>query len=214
MNDADPRVKRTRKLILDAFQSLLMEKAFHAITVQDIADRATLNRATFYAHFVDKRDLLDNQISAWFQELLSRRQLKATPFTLDNLRRLIVSVLEALAEIHGHCSPPHDDLDSSIEAKARQQLCAFLRAWLATVQQIDGREPVSAETTASVLSWAIFGAAIEWSRSPANVSADDRARQVVTLLTRGLGHVLNVPGLPRKPANGGNAREATRANRN
>lgn len=210
MNDADPRVKRTRRLILDAFQSLLLEKGFHAISVQDIAGRATVNRATFYAHFVDKRDLLDHQISAWFQDVLGRRQLNATPFTVDNLHRLIITVLEAMAEFHGHCSPPHDDLDSSIEARARQQLFEFLRAWLATVQPVDGREPVSADTTASVLSWAIFGAAIEWSRSPADVSADDRARQVVTLLTRGLGHVMNVPGLPRKPANGGNANLAGR----
>jgi AcrR family transcriptional regulator len=214
MNNADPRVKRTRKLILDAFQSLLVEKGFNAISVQDIADRATVNRATFYAHFVDKRDLLDHLIGAWFQELLSRRQLNATPFTLDNLRRLVVTVMESMAEIHGHCSPPHDDLDSSIEAKARQQLFEFLRNWLVTLQPVDGREPVSADTTASVVSWAIFGAAIEWSRNPANVSADDRARQVVTLLTRGVGHVMNVPGLARKSANGGSAREATFANRN
>ena len=49
----DPRVTRTRKLLLDAFVSLQAEKAFDDITVQDIATRATVNRATVYAHFVD-----------------------------------------------------------------------------------------------------------------------------------------------------------------
>ncbi|MBI4304912.1 MAG: TetR family transcriptional regulator, partial [Chloroflexi bacterium] len=48
-NPQDPRVKRTRKLLHDAFDSLLSEKSFEAITVQDIAERATVNRATFYA---------------------------------------------------------------------------------------------------------------------------------------------------------------------
>ena len=47
----DPRVTRTRKLIRDSLTSLLAEKSFESISVQDIAERATVNRATFYAHF-------------------------------------------------------------------------------------------------------------------------------------------------------------------
>jgi AcrR family transcriptional regulator len=43
----DPRVVRTRQLLRDALVSLIAEKGFDALTVQDIADRATLNRATF-----------------------------------------------------------------------------------------------------------------------------------------------------------------------
>ena len=50
----DPRVKRTRGLLLKSFGDLLAEKSFDAITVQDIAERSTINRATFYAHYVDK----------------------------------------------------------------------------------------------------------------------------------------------------------------
>ena len=55
----DPRVKRTRKLINQAFFDLMNEKGFQAITVQDITDRAEVNRATFYAHYEDKYDLLE-----------------------------------------------------------------------------------------------------------------------------------------------------------
>jgi AcrR family transcriptional regulator len=55
----DPRVTRTRKLIRDALTSLLAEKSFEAITVQDVAERATINRATFYAHYTDKFALLN-----------------------------------------------------------------------------------------------------------------------------------------------------------
>jgi AcrR family transcriptional regulator len=46
----DPRVRRTRKLLQDALRSLLFERRFSRISVQDIAERATVNRATFYAH--------------------------------------------------------------------------------------------------------------------------------------------------------------------
>ena len=55
----DPRVKRTRQSLEQAFVDLLHEKGFQAITVQDITQRAGLNRATFYAHFPDKYALLD-----------------------------------------------------------------------------------------------------------------------------------------------------------
>ncbi len=58
--DADPRVKRTRQLLQRAFLDLYQEKSFSLITVQDIAERATVNRVTFYAHFEDKYALMDS----------------------------------------------------------------------------------------------------------------------------------------------------------
>ncbi len=58
----DPRVKRTRKLLQQAFLELFQEKGFAAISIQDITERATVNRATFYAHFQDKYALLDSII--------------------------------------------------------------------------------------------------------------------------------------------------------
>jgi len=60
----DPRVKRTRSLILPAFGELL----FEAISVQDVTDKAEINRATFYKHFVDKYDLLDYTIKGLFKK--------------------------------------------------------------------------------------------------------------------------------------------------
>ena len=58
----DPRVVRTRQMLRDALVSLIAEKGFDALTVQDIADRATLNRATFYLHYQDKHELLINSL--------------------------------------------------------------------------------------------------------------------------------------------------------
>lgn len=55
----DLRVRRTRKLLKDAFVELTVEKGFSTLTVQDIADRAMVNRSTFYRHYLDKYDLLD-----------------------------------------------------------------------------------------------------------------------------------------------------------
>ncbi|MBM7689688.1 TetR family transcriptional regulator [Enterococcus ureilyticus] len=55
----DLRVKRTHKMIIEAFFLLVEEKGYDSITIQDIADEAMINRATFYAHFKDKQDLYE-----------------------------------------------------------------------------------------------------------------------------------------------------------
>jgi AcrR family transcriptional regulator len=54
----DRRVQRTQDLLREALLSLIREKGFDALSVQDIIDRANVGRATFYAHFDNKQDLL------------------------------------------------------------------------------------------------------------------------------------------------------------
>jgi AcrR family transcriptional regulator len=56
---ADLRVQRTRKLLQEAFKALVVEAGFDAITIQMLADRALVNRATFYRHYQDKYDLAE-----------------------------------------------------------------------------------------------------------------------------------------------------------
>jgi AcrR family transcriptional regulator len=67
----DRRVERTHQLIRGALRSLIQEKGFEALTVQQIIDRANVGRATFYAHFDNKDDLL----ASGFEDL--RASLKA-----------------------------------------------------------------------------------------------------------------------------------------
>jgi AcrR family transcriptional regulator len=54
----DRRVERTERLLRGALVALIREKGFEALTVQEIIDRADVGRATFYAHFDNKDDLL------------------------------------------------------------------------------------------------------------------------------------------------------------
>jgi AcrR family transcriptional regulator len=58
----DRRVQKTRRLLLSALGSLLHEKRYDAIVVQDILDRANVGRSTFYTHFRDKDDLLQSAV--------------------------------------------------------------------------------------------------------------------------------------------------------
>ena len=57
------RSRVTRRILWEALFSLLEEKYFAEITIQDICTRADVNRSTFYHHFDSKFDLLDYGIS-------------------------------------------------------------------------------------------------------------------------------------------------------
>lgn len=186
MNETDRRVKRTRKLLQEAFMALIAEKSFQSISVQDIAERADVNRATFYAHFVDKYALLDYVVSDWFTQTLTSQVSATSPFNLANLHALVVAVLEHLAAFHGHCKPTDRDLGPLIEARVQQDLETFLLDWLERAGGAAMDSRVSPKTIALVLSWAIFGAGIAWSRGPRTVGADDTAREILTFLNGGL----------------------------
>jgi AcrR family transcriptional regulator len=66
----DPRIKRTKRMFKEALISLIQENnEIGKLTVQTIADRAELNRATFYLHFQDINDLMEQMIDEILEEL-------------------------------------------------------------------------------------------------------------------------------------------------
>lgn len=102
-NSNDPRVKRTRQAIRDALISLIHEKNFDSITVQDIAEKATVNRATFYSHYYDKYDLLDKSIQEMLTtlaDILKPKNLDKSEFklTLDTPHPVFLSLFSHIAE--------------------------------------------------------------------------------------------------------------------
>lgn len=67
---ADRRVERTKRSLLEAFFSLMIEKGYDACGVADIVQRANVGRSTFYAHYADKEDLLQDSLRGLKQHLL------------------------------------------------------------------------------------------------------------------------------------------------
>ncbi|MDQ0230702.1 TetR/AcrR family transcriptional regulator [Metabacillus malikii] len=66
----DRRIKKTRDAITKAFIELMAEKDFEEITINQLSERANLNRGTIYLHYADKYDLLDKCIGEQFAELM------------------------------------------------------------------------------------------------------------------------------------------------
>jgi AcrR family transcriptional regulator len=65
--DEDPRVIRTKALIVDALVSLMQENPYKKVKIQDIAKRAKLARQTFYLHYQTKDDVLLEYINDVFE---------------------------------------------------------------------------------------------------------------------------------------------------
>lgn len=65
----DRRTKRTRDVLGDALITLMHEKPFDTITVQDVLDLAEVSRSTFYTHFRDKDDLFLSDADDFFQHM-------------------------------------------------------------------------------------------------------------------------------------------------
>lgn len=77
----DRRRVRTRSQLAHALFSLIMERGYDDLTVQEIADRADVSRATFYLHFNDKDDLLLTTLAERYDEIVAQ----LPPLTLDNM---------------------------------------------------------------------------------------------------------------------------------
>src|SRR5580698_11486107 len=93
----DPRVLRSRQMLMEALLRLLLRKEFDDISIQEIADEAGLNRATFYLHYTDKNALLQAMTAARFRDLIARRGLSFT--NCDSaLRAIALGVCDYLAE--------------------------------------------------------------------------------------------------------------------
>jgi AcrR family transcriptional regulator len=66
----DERIRRTHERLGGALVALIQEKSIDKVTVQEVLDRASVGRSTFYLHFRDKNDLLLSQLET-FLEMMS-----------------------------------------------------------------------------------------------------------------------------------------------
>ena len=177
----DPRVKRTRQLLEQSFMEIIEQKGFQAVTVQDITERAGVNRATFYAHFADKYALLDHSIRQGFMQEIDKRMLHACHLTLDNLRNLIVAVCEFTRSSNSHCKPAQAQFESLVETQVKAVMHELLMKWLEQVQ-LD----VAPETAATAASWAIYGLALQWSHAKQPEPVEEFAAGVLPLVAANL----------------------------
>jgi AcrR family transcriptional regulator len=175
VESTDPRILRSRQMLMEALAKLLDCKELGSISIQEIADEATLNRATFYLHYPDKNALLQAMTAARFRALIARRGLSFT--NCDGaLRAIALGVCDYLAETTG-C--PAQLAKMPLEGSIIPVVEGMFLEGAAHHPAQPGVDPALLGTTAA---WAIFGAARRWLQTPDRIPAEEMAARIEAMV--------------------------------
>ncbi len=104
----DRRTKKTRAAIFDAFITLVSNKSYSKITIQEIIDTADIGRSTFYTHFETKDILLKEFCREMFLHAFSHNPSAETTHDFSsskgNLKTFLTHILYHLRDEEKHLS--------------------------------------------------------------------------------------------------------------
>ncbi|MFF2479611.1 TetR/AcrR family transcriptional regulator C-terminal domain-containing protein [Paenibacillus sp. NPDC058071] len=97
--DADLRVRRTKKMLQQAFIAIMQDKEFYKISIQELARKADVNRATFYLHYRDMDDFIDQLLDELFSDIEEIfRNESVTPYRLGSEIRMLVALFTYIGQ--------------------------------------------------------------------------------------------------------------------
>lgn len=171
----DPRVLRTRRMLMDSFAKLLKAKPFEEISVQEIAEDATLNRNTFYLHYPDKAALLRAMTESRFRDLIKARGISFTDCN-GALQAVALGVCDYLTDLT-NC--PVKGALIPLEGSLIPVVSEMFKEGAEHHRLIPGVDPTLLAITGA---WAIFGAARLWHQTPGRIPAEEMAAKIETMV--------------------------------
>ncbi len=176
----DPRFLRTRKLIKDALKDLVIEKNFKDITIKEITERATVNRATFYYHFFDKYDLLERVLSEDLMQEVLKNLTSYQELTPKSLTNIFFSLLSFQTGLANRCSRSYAAITPKIETIAKEELGVVFKGLLK--QQYPAWSNEKLELHSIMISWSLYGMLIQYVNNGSIPSEELMEEVFITLL--------------------------------
>ncbi len=176
----DPRIHRTRQLLLSALERLLLSKSIEQLSVADIAQESTVNRATFYDHYADKFELLEDFVESRFQDHLRKRNVAFDGSCPTALSAIGLATCDYLAELPHMGCPERRHMEKHFESAIISVVRGMI---LGGFRQHPPQSNLSPELIAAIVTGAIYGGAREWAVSPKLSSAEAVAEGIRQLIS-------------------------------
>lgn len=177
----DPRVLRTRRLIMDSFIELSAKKEFKDITIKDITTEAMINRATFYYHFEDIYDLLEKALSEVLLVNLNDEAYKTDKLNEEAVISIFTAITNFQKSLSNRC---HRGYEDTIARIIREQLeVIFYKMLVNQSTMVDKEAP---KINAVILSWGIYGASVEWKRNGMTIPPEEFIKSAIPYLLSGI----------------------------
>ena len=186
MNENDPRAKRTRVLIVNAFISLISKKGFDNITVKDITTAATINRATFYAHFTDKYELLDTLIIEKFSEIFSEKMHEEISINENTIRILILCICDYFEMVKNICKCGYLSVLPLIEDKIIGELESIIFELYKKDFDFNKEQLIHAELISRMISTSIYNSVYKWTVQKMSITQEALIEDINAFIFNGI----------------------------
>lgn len=182
----DPRIIRTRQLIKDAFIDLLQEMDINKITINRIAERATVNRVTFYLHYRDIQDMMENMALEMGEKL---GQIMKDSTTFNSIEETdSVKLLNLLEHIAENAKFYKVVLASTKTPIFTEQLLKIITETITKRREVDSLH-IKTDIQKDIIIWygssALIGTIVSWLRNDMPYTPQYLAKQLSLLFRIG-----------------------------
>lgn len=191
VDGTDRRVQKTRKLLQDAMITLISEKEFDSITIQEILDRANVGRSTFYIHYDGKNDLL-HSCFADFEKLFEQCNAGngAGQSADARLSGFILGVFRFVGQNHRLFAAFLRQGGIACDNSIHINFQAFIYDALKTMPQCAKLGALRSEMLSHCLAYALVGILVWWLNEGMPCTAEEAARNFRQIATVDLRDVL------------------------
>ncbi|WNS44100.1 TetR family transcriptional regulator [Paenibacillus sp. MMS20-IR301] len=180
------RVTQTKQSLVNAFLGLVPVKDFAKITIADITDKAKVNRATFYAHFNDKYELLDYMMGDSASAAIGQRIAEIEQLDCTAIRQLVLAVCDYYSQPEVQCRSSYIAL---VVPQLKVKMLAELKNYLLECLGRPGpgsKEEEELKLQVAFAAHAIHEGAVQWVSGELQMDKEQAADKVALLVAGGL----------------------------
>ena len=183
MANTDLRIQRTKKILKDTFNEMIVTTDFEKITIKDLCDKAMINRRTFYLHYSSIEDILEDFISDYTHEYYDLIKDFDTIEEVDELVRMYFTYSEEKGMMFEriNTSPNFEYIRLRMIQKVEDYAANDNN-----FHMLKKFDKVSQNLIHSFINWSCVGLYREWVKNGRNLPMDEAIKLSANLIKNGL----------------------------